>query len=303
MLMTKNTQNLFAIGCLLSLLLWACGTTANSVGSPLPAEVPINKEAGRGGCLFVTLRLESGKEAAFIVDTGTTGTLLDKSLEPTLGTPRGQTTMNAWGKKKVLNVYAAPKLYLGNVQLLTGSNVVSWDFGEAGSGAGPKPLGLLGFDCLKHYCIQLDFGEGKMRFLNSGLLQTAIPGKGFPITVSRGGRPFIYGANLAGVPSTNALTDPGFLARRDGLPGTYALIDTGFPADGRIGKGAIKGHDSGRLILTASVWEGGNYTNLIVGIEEQANLLGLRFLARHLVTLDFPNQTLYLKQTRVGPLE
>jgi hypothetical protein len=51
------------------------------------------------------------------------------------------------------------------------------------------------------------------------------------------------------------------------------------------------------------VWENGTYTNLIVGVEEQANLLGLRFLARHLVTLDFPNKRLYLKQTRAGPLE
>jgi hypothetical protein len=32
------------------------------------------------------------------------------------------------------------------------------------------------------------------------------------------------------------------------------------------------------------------------------NLIGLGFLARHLVTFDFPNRTLYLKQTSVGPL-
>jgi len=30
--------------------------------------------------------------------------------------------------------------------------------------------------------------------------------------------------------------------------------------------------------------------------------LGLRFLARHLVTFDFPKRTMYLKQTSVGPL-
>jgi hypothetical protein len=32
------------------------------------------------------------------------------------------------------------------------------------------------------------------------------------------------------------------------------------------------------------------------------NGIGLRFLARHLVTFDFPNQTMYLKRPSVGPL-
>jgi hypothetical protein len=29
--------------------------------------------------------------------------------------------------------------------------------------------------------------------------------------------------------------------------------------------------------------------------------MGLRFLARHLVTFNFPKRTMYLKQTRTGP--
>ena len=53
--------------------------------------------------------------------------------------------------------------------------------------------------------------------------------------------------------------------------------------------------------MAKSVWNGEAYTNLIVGNGDR-NVLGLRFLARHLVTLDFPKQTMYLKQTRIGPL-
>ncbi len=30
--------------------------------------------------------------------------------------------------------------------------------------------------------------------------------------------------------------------------------------------------------------------------------MGIRFLARHLVTLDFPERTMYLKRTSIGPL-
>ncbi|TMP97794.1 MAG: hypothetical protein E6L09_12645 [Verrucomicrobia bacterium] len=32
------------------------------------------------------------------------------------------------------------------------------------------------------------------------------------------------------------------------------------------------------------------------------NLIGLQFLARHLVTLNFPKRMMYLKRTSVGPL-
>ena len=36
---------------------------------------------------------------------------------------------------------------------------------------------------------------------------------------------------------------------------------------------------------------------------EELNLIGSRFLARHLVNFDFSEQTMYLKQTSSGPLD
>ena len=71
------------------LLLCSCATTpeppAIIPASELPADVIVNKDAGRGMWLFVTLRLESGEELPFFVDTGMTFTLFDKSLESKLG--------------------------------------------------------------------------------------------------------------------------------------------------------------------------------------------------------------------------
>jgi hypothetical protein len=51
--------------------------------------------------------------------------------------------------------------------------------------------------------------------------------------------------------------------------------------------------------LPECVWDGRYYTNLDVDVG--INAIGLRFLARHLVTFDFPNRTMYLKQTSTGP--
>jgi hypothetical protein len=54
------------------------------------------------------------------------------------------------------------------------------------------------------------------------------------------------------------------------------------------------------------VFGGTTYTNLVIhknsdGINANI-ILGLRLMARNLVTFDFPKQTMYLKQTSVGPL-
>jgi hypothetical protein len=64
----------------------------------------------------------------------------------------------------------------------------------------------------------------------------------------------------------------------------------------------LKGHDWETVRLPECVWAGETYTNLNVQIHRNANMFGLTFLARHLVTFDFPKQTIYLKHTSIGPL-
>lgn len=90
-----------AFGCLLFLCLRA---TANSVQPPLPAEVTMNKGAGRGGDIIATLRLADGERLPFIIDTGTSCTLIDKSLEPKLGKCLGTTRVNGWDGKTYTNL-------------------------------------------------------------------------------------------------------------------------------------------------------------------------------------------------------
>ena len=84
----------------------------------------MNRAAGRGGWLVVSLRLDDGEEVPMIVDTGAPGILLDKSLAPKLGARLGRTTILSFVGKQSVGVYAAPRLHLGGVPLMTGSNVV-----------------------------------------------------------------------------------------------------------------------------------------------------------------------------------
>jgi hypothetical protein len=265
------------LGAILSLLLLCSGVAAPHSSAIIPAadlpgDVNINKEAGRGGLLIVTLRLDGGDELPFLVDTGANGTVLGKSLEPKLGKRLGTGTARGWDSKGNANLYAAPKLYLGNTRLITGDTVWTGDSDRQG---------ILGMDCLKHYCIQLDFEAGKMRFLHPGQARASELGKAFPLTI-KGNITYIHHAGL--------------------IPGTGTknlMVDIGCRVDGLEDKSAIKGLAQ---ILPECVWDGETYSNLAVAAVEHANVIGLNFLARHLVTLDFPNRIMYLKKTSVGAL-
>jgi hypothetical protein len=270
------------LGIFMSLLLLCSCATQEPIRYQLPAPVTINKEAGCGGHLTVKLRLENGKELAFDVDTGAPVTVFNKSLEPQLGKRLGQSSFNWWDGKEESHIYAAPKLYLGSTPLPTASKIFTSDLKRMG----PQTMGVLGMDCLQHYCIQLDFAAGKMRFLGPDRVKASALGRAFPLTFS-------------GVGSQRQFVRP--TIRHGSLIGgsTNLLIDTGCNIDGLVSEGAIQGI---AVLLPECVWEGETFTNLIIAAVDHANVLGLSFLARHLVTLDFPNRMMYLKQTSTGPL-
>jgi hypothetical protein len=283
-----NMRALRTFGTLFSLLLLCSCATERSIHRPLPADVTINKDAGRGNWLLLMLRLKSGDELPFVVDTGSADTFLDKTLEPQLGERRGTTTFPHWGVKHEAGAYLAPQLYLGNTPLSTGRFVFTSDWLPK-SHSGRPIMGVLGMDCLKHYCIELDFEAGKMRFLDPNDMNATGPGEAFPLTLTRG-RPFIHHSSLLGGKNTSLLIDSGFDG--DGGLGAGSFREVLDQRRSVAGNG-VKALGSGWMFVPEEVWDGVTYTNLTIG--EGGNLIGLRFLARHLVTLNFPKRTMYLK--------
>jgi hypothetical protein len=264
-------------GCALAGLAFLCVHAAgNSIEPKFPIEAAMNQEAGRGGRIILTFRLDDGQELPLMVDTGSPWTILDNSLKPKLGKRIGSTTVGRLQPVRIerLDKYRAPKLYLGTFLLSTSNDVVLADHFKDGSS-----MGILGLDVLRHYRIQLDFQTGSFCLLGTNDLKAAELGKAFPLTYS-GGHAAIH---------------------HDGLFGssTNIIIDTGCNTDGLVNKGGLNGV---AVILPQRVWDGGNYTGLVVVAADHVNVLGLGFLARHLVTFDFPNRIMYLKQIMSKPL-
>jgi hypothetical protein len=279
-------------------LLCSCSTLPKwsadySTRPPLPANAQFNKSAGDDGPLFLMLRSENGEKLLFMVDTGMPFTVLDKSLESKLGKRLGTTEANySWFGKTTVGLYSAPKLYLGNTQLLVNDRILTDDLSKM-SLPGHPMMGILGMDCLRHYCIQLDFDAGKIRFLDPDHLKTNDLGKAFPITISGG----------------SAFTCANFF----GLKNAWLEIDTGCTIDAALKPEFVqqklqeqKAEMTNETKTAASapvrvayfekIGLGGNvYRHFILSDCTDDNLLGLRFMGRYLTTLNFPEQTIYLK--------
>ncbi len=260
----------------------------------LPPDMPIAPDAGRGGFLMVMVQLENGRELPMILDTGAGSTVLDVSLERKLGKPLGKATMCGCFGLSTNNVYPVPKLYLGGVPLMmTGTEIVTSDVKRLSSLAHHPVMGILGIDVLEHYCIQLDFVAGKMRFLDGQTADKSAWGRSFSI-----------------VPVSDSDSRPAVAGNLLGRPGTLSLIDSGWIGDGVLmpqhfqsWTNQVVGSTNGEACAPDGAFGGKQYFFVNLSREDwPSDSIGLNFLARHLVTLDFPNHTLYLRGRSIGPL-
>jgi aspartyl protease len=277
------------------------GTKSKTAESPpkqlaLPPEQNIGETVGRGDPLVLRLRLSGRKEeteATFLVDTGGQGTILDRSFEHLLGSRLGKRRLNLLFSGRGVeqaNIYTAPKLYLGNVQLLTGPTVLTCDLSASGNN-GPHEA-ILGMDCLIHYYVQADFAARKLRFLDSDDLKRESCGRAFSMDCAKG----------VPVVSMKLLRDRNLRFMLDS--GFYQYADGTLP--GEVIRPALQNHkakDVGNgFFLFETVDIGAESYNTLSFAEMQiedgggiAGYIGLSFMARHVVTFDFLKGLLYLR--------
>jgi hypothetical protein len=251
-----------------------------------PADITLEKPVGRGLILQTKIRLEDGSEFPCALDTGSPTSILPAAAEPLLGKRLGSGSflVSDGQERELTHLYSAPRIYLGNAFLETGSVIETWN----------NPEAILGMDCLCHYCIQLDFAAEKIRFLDPDHLDVTNLGKAFPLMAS----PYamIQHAGLFHERSAELLVDTGCFA--DGY-----LDQALFTAVVRAQKVNLRSGNPEFAELPKCVWNGETYSDIVVGKGKRQNLIGVRFLARHLVTFNFPKGVMYLKRVTSAPLK
>jgi hypothetical protein len=237
----------------------------------------MNLTAGQGDGIYIHLKVDTNVDGLFQLDTGASITFLDVGLVSKLGKPKKRVSYTDSDHKETALLYSAPSLYLADTRLMTGPTVLVRNKGLKDGDR--KLLGILGMDCLQHYCLQLDFAAKRVRFLNPEQLDDRILGECIPLR-------------------KRVMVDENLL----GSKGRTTMIDTGEVNDGALTikefrkalqKTPANGEDW--TWLRRGVFNGVTYTNLVVHVCQGPDTLGLRFLARHLVTLNFPKGKLYLR--------
>ena len=144
----------------------------------------------------------------------------------------------------------------------------------------------------------MDFADRKTRFLDPDGLKHEELGNGFPLTFSSG--LIFVDENLLGVKGANSLIDSGDNSDGALAPILFqqALEEQGLTNQVKRSADTV----SRKALFPRGAFGGETYPDLRLWEYSGANTVGLRFLARHLVTLNFPKRIMYLKRTSVGPL-
>jgi hypothetical protein len=282
-------SGLLLIGCVAAL-------TAQPPPPPTalqPVRFPISTEDGDPLIVPVTIQ---GKQYPFVVDTGARYTIYDQSLRPLMGehlaTGQASTPIGA------IEVEARrpPAASLGGLPLPSQVCYV-YDLRRIREVTGLEIAGILGMDFLQEYVLEIDFDRGELAVgpspsrrpvpsvplvlrANRSSFELSLLNKTeeFAIDTGYGG----HGSICLRAPLYAALVEAGRI---------HETVLNTTTVD--LGKAVTKNKEGGWL---ASLSVGKHkLRDLGTSAEPASNMVGLGFLRRFRVTLDFPEGKLYLE--------
>jgi hypothetical protein len=288
--------------CLVLFLVWSPCAFSASGADPNQAQLGAGTQFtfARGQWPLLVPIQFGPRTCDFILDTGSTGTVLDLTFRPQLGEPKGrQRASTPSGKPVVMQVFPAPFARVGAFNLRDCNEVVCADLNKRlAQPLGREVHGILGMSFLRKHVLQIDFDEGRITFLDSGDADRQDWGEEFPLTYRKNGVPQIK-LSVGGQPEQEFGIDTGYDA--SGLMAKDSFRCA--VAQGRLkpvntSTVGLTGVVKSRQIRVGRVTAGPFEYRGLVFTEAQVNLLGLDFLSRHVVTFDFLHDRLYLKKGR-----
>lgn len=243
--------------------------------------------------LFIPLRI-GGKDYQAVVDTGATLSVLDLSLRQHLGPRSGSGKTKTDNMDVDVELYAPPTAQIGLLAFTSGP-VVCHDLTSLCEACGKKFHAIIGLDFLTNWIVTVDFDNGRIDFMAPGTSRDAQRGESIPFVYGPPGNMFILvtaGKNIR-VPIE---IDTGFA-------GAVHLEESLFSKLVETRDLRITGNEQAMTLSGLCRSRGGRLTQLSVGPFKHEDLrlstgkqnkLGLDYLRRYRVTIDFPNQRLYL---------
>ena len=282
-------QIILAIVCL------AIGPVAPSLAEASPGD--LLEEFEMAPCSdMITLPVTChGHTYEFLLDTGSSGNLIDKSLTHLLYDPVGRMYGRTPTGVEAIAVYRTPAASIGNLELDPDDLIACVDLSDFAPLTGRDIRGILGMSFLSRYALQLDFDAGRVRLLESPI----------PVEEELG-----HEVELVLEPDS----PPKFAAGMVDTMEWTLVLDTGSASTGSIEHRIAEVLEARGLLHPIGLYHGRALTrdftarrvlldSLAVGpfmhrdlpfSRTQASVLGLPFLAQYNVTFDFPERRLWL---------
>ena len=232
-----------------------------------------------------------GGKFDFIIDTGATLSVYSSTLNWP-GEPVKVEIARTASRDREVPLYRRPPTRIGQLQIPGNDLVVAIDFTELSGAWGRRIDGLIGMDVLNRYVIQLDFDARIVRFLNAA---PADCGTRIPLGLSRQKQPTIP-VEVAGE-QIEARIDTGSAKELDVSLTRWRKLQS----QNRLSRTrVIKLASAGGIVYSNQALIDGfkvaddSFDKIQIGTN-QVESIGVGFLARYLVTFDFPNKAIYLK--------
>jgi predicted aspartyl protease len=272
---------------------------------PIATTRPVSKHAGEvlaefeynesDGLILIPV-LRDGKHAFFILDTDSSGNVLDKAAFPNLVPFGSAQTMSTANGSTRMQIYNPPPLHIGPISLADSGPVICLDLSTLSEIFNAPVIGLLGAPALKDFILQLDCDEHKVRFLPPQNQPWQEWGKVLPMRVD-GHNIAVVRMNINGVSDDFQIDtgDKGDLS----LP-TRSFDDlqkkTGRSFISLLSFTANGVADLKQMRIALLECGGVPYHDLICSeLKGDTGTIGIDFLSRHLVELDYPNSRFYFK--------
>jgi hypothetical protein len=264
--------------------------------APQPSD-PWDFRIGTGGRLLFVMATVQGQPIQLLVDTGCTRTGFDIGLQPALGNPLSRTSVATPAGIIQVEEFNWPNVELGGRRISSDQPVFCHDFRQLQKAVGEDFAGILGMDVLRHYVVQIDFDEGVFRLSKELPTHPEGCGSEFDIIFSGGVRPHLLvscGKSqqlfLIDTGSTNTCIDTETF---DALVESHEIL-VGHTRSVATAAGCMVA-DSGLVHQLAL----GHFVHQDLHCDRDAlSILGLPYLARYRIVLDFPNYKAYLCEGR-----
>lgn len=241
----------------------------------------------------------SGETFEFLLDTGASSCLVDKSLAHLLGEPVGRVYAQTPTGVEALELYLPLQASVGELALSPNEPMVCVDLSWLERTTGEAVRGIIGMSFIRRFGLQLDFDNGVVRFIESPLPDEGTFGQELELKLEPESTPELTVAIIDTTEWTFTVDTgcgpTGSMDHRtcEHLTALEVLHPIGLTRGGAL----MRGFTARMAVLDSLTLGPFTHWNLMLSRTE-SSVVGIPFLAQYNITFDFPERRVWFRPSK-----